>query len=63
MQNQDLDLPNLIKEPEAAGLLKITQRHLINLRKKGIVPYYRIGKSIRYSADKLLSAMEVPAEA
>jgi excisionase family DNA binding protein len=62
MQNHDLETPNLIKEPEAAKFLKISQRNLIRLRNKGSVPYYRIGQSIRYSREKLLAAVEVAAE-
>jgi excisionase family DNA binding protein len=49
-------------EGEAAKFLKISQRNLIRLRNKGTVPYYRIGKSIRYSREKLLAALEVARE-
>jgi excisionase family DNA binding protein len=62
MQTHDIETPNLIKEPEAAKFLKISQRNLIRLRTKGAVPYYRIGKSIRYSREKLLAAIEVAME-
>jgi hypothetical protein len=48
MQTHNVELPNLIREGEAAKFLKISQRNLIRLRNKGTVPYYRIGKSIRY---------------
>jgi excisionase family DNA binding protein len=62
MQTNDLGIPNLISEAEAAKFLTISQRNLIRLRNKGTVPYYRIGKSIRYSREKLLAAVEVAAE-
>ena len=62
MQTHDLEIPNLIREAEAAKFLKISQRNLIRLRNKGTVPYYRIGKSIRYSREKLLAAVEVATE-
>jgi excisionase family DNA binding protein len=62
MQTHDLEIPNLIREGEAAKFLKISQRNLIRLRNKGTVPYYRIGKSIRYSREKLLAALEVARE-
>ena len=62
MQTHDLETLNLVKEAEAAKFLKISQRNLIRLRNKGAVPYYRIGKSIRYSREKLLAAVEVAAE-
>ena len=62
MQTHDIEIPNLIREAEAATFLKISQRNLIRLRNKGTVPYYRIGKSIRYSREKLLAAVEVATE-
>ena len=62
MQTHDIEIPNLIREAEAATFLKISQRNLIRLRNKGTVPYYRIGKSIRYSREKLLAALEVARE-
>jgi excisionase family DNA binding protein len=62
MKSNDLEIPNLIREAEAAKILQISQRNLIRLRNKGMVPYYRIGKSIRYSRDKLLAALEVTPE-
>jgi excisionase family DNA binding protein len=62
MQTHDIEIPNLIREVEAAKFLKISQRNLIRLRNKGTVPYYRIGKSIRYSREKLLAALEVARE-
>jgi len=62
MQTHDIGIPNLIREAEAATFLKISQRNLIRLRNKGAVPYYRIGKSIRYSREKLLAAVEVTPE-
>ena len=62
MQTHELETLNLIKETEAAKFLKISLRNLIRLRNKGTVPYYRIGKSIRYSREKLLAAVEVATE-
>ena len=62
MQTHDFEIPNLIREEEAAKFLKISQRNLIRLRNKGKVPYYRIGKAIRYSRVKLLAAIEVAPE-
>ena len=62
MKTDDLEVPNLIREGEAAKFLKISQRNLIRLRNKGTVPYYRIGKSIRYSREKLLAALEIARE-
>jgi excisionase family DNA binding protein len=62
MQTHSLETPALLNEPEAARLLKVSQRNLIRLRNRGAVPYYRIGKSVRYSREKLLAAIEVEQE-
>ena len=62
MKTHDLEIPTLIRTSEASKFLKISQRNIVRLRNKGTVPYYRIGKSIRYSREKLLAALEVARE-
>jgi excisionase family DNA binding protein len=62
MQRHELEIPSLIKEEEAAKLLQMSPRNLVRLRNKGSIPYYRIGRSVRYSREKLLAALEVAAE-
>ena len=62
MQTHDLEIPTLIRTSEASKFLKISQRNLICLRNKGREPYYRIGKSLRYSRERLLAAAEVAME-
>ncbi|WP_047548597.1 helix-turn-helix domain-containing protein [Methylotenera sp. G11] len=39
---------------EVAKKLKVSQKHLINLRKLGTGPaYFRVGNLVRYSADSI----------
>ncbi len=62
MQKHDLELPTLISSTEASKFLRINQRNIVRLRNKGREPYYRIGKSLRYSRSRLLAATEVAME-
>jgi excisionase family DNA binding protein len=62
MQTHDLDIPTLIRAADAAKFLKITQRNLVRLRNKGRVPFYRTGKSLRYSRERLMAAVEIAME-
>jgi hypothetical protein len=62
MQKHDLELPTLIRSTEASKFLRINQRNIVRLRNKGREPFYRIGKSLRYSRNRLLAAVEVAME-
>jgi excisionase family DNA binding protein len=62
MQTHDLEVPTLIRAADAAKFLKISQRNAVRLRNKGRVPCYRTGKSLRYSREKLMAAVEVAME-
>jgi hypothetical protein len=62
MQKHDLELPTLIRSTEASKFLRINQRNIVCLRNKGREPFYRIGKSLRYSRNRLLAAVEVAME-
>jgi hypothetical protein len=62
MQTHDLEIPILIRTSEASKFLKLIQRNLVRLRNKGKEPYYRIGKSLRYSRRTLMAAVEVAME-
>ena len=63
-------MERLLKEREAAALLGISDRHLFSLRKRGEVPYIRLGGRVLYSPEALqkwierrLQAVEVQAAA
>jgi hypothetical protein len=62
MQTHDLEIPTLIRAADAAKFLNISQRNLVRLRNKGGEPGYRMGKSLRYSRERLLAAAEVAME-
>ena len=47
----------LITEAEQARILRISPHHLINLRRRRLVPHVRLGKSVRYNPDEVAKAM------
>jgi DNA-binding transcriptional MerR regulator len=55
MQN---DAKLFVTEREAARLISVSPRHLHNLRQQGLVPFARLGRSIRYSPKALAEAVE-----
>jgi excisionase family DNA binding protein len=46
-----------MSEREVAVYLKASPRTIINWRQRGIIPYFRIGRSIRYSREQLDRAL------
>jgi excisionase family DNA binding protein len=46
-----------MSEREVAVYLKASTRTIINWRQRGIIPYFRIGRSIRYSREQLDRAL------
>jgi hypothetical protein len=49
--------PLLVTEKAQADILSISVHHLINLRKRRLVPYVRLGKSIRYDPNEVAKAV------
>lgn len=47
------DTPILLSEPKAARLLDMSPRKLWGLRKRGAVPFVRIGGAVKYSPEAL----------
>ena len=47
----------LMSEREVAVYLKASARTIINWRERGLIPYFRIGRSIRYSREQLDRAL------
>ena len=41
-------IPELLTRPEAARILRISQRKLAEMKASGQIPYVQIGKSIRF---------------
>jgi Helix-turn-helix domain len=48
----------LITEKELAGLTRCSVRHLINLRNRRLIPYVRLGKSVRYNPEHVKRAID-----
>lgn len=46
-----------MSEREVAEYLKVSARTLVYWRQSGIIPYFRIGRSIRYSRAQIDSAL------
>ncbi len=47
----------LMSEREAALYLRVSVRTIITWRERGLIPYFRIGRSIRYSRDQIDRAL------
>ena len=47
----------LMSEREVAVYLKVSARTIIDWRQRGIIPFFRIGRSIRYSREQIDRAL------
>ncbi len=47
-----------LTEPELAKLLKVSVRHLINLRKVGL-PYFQLGSVVRYDIVEVIGYLKL----
>jgi excisionase family DNA binding protein len=45
-------------EKEMAELLNVSQRHMLNLRIGRLIPYIKLGKSVRYNPDEVSRAIQ-----
>jgi excisionase family DNA binding protein len=48
---------SLMSEREVALYLRASARTIINWRQRGLIPYFRIGRSIRYSREQIDRAL------
>jgi excisionase family DNA binding protein len=48
----------LITEAEACRLLKVCRRQLYSWRMAGLIPYFKIGKAVRFRVGDVLAALE-----
>jgi excisionase family DNA binding protein len=48
---------SLMSEREVAQYLRASVRTIINWRQRGLIPYFRIGRSIRYSREQIDRAL------
>ena len=55
---KQMNKQQLLREKEQAKQLICSIRHLINLRNKRLIPYIKLGKSIRYDPNAVQRALE-----
>ena len=48
----------LITEQELANHLKVCRRQLYNWRMAGLIPYFKMGKAVRFRVADVVSALE-----
>lgn len=48
----------LVTEEELSALLKICKRQLYNWRMRGEIPYFKLGRSVRFRVGEVLEALE-----
>ena len=48
----------LVTEEELSSLLKICKRQLYNWRARGVIPYFKLGRVVRYRVGDVLAALE-----
>ena len=54
---KELKEDNILTEKEVSTKLKVSQKTISNMRKKGIIPnvtYFYVGKSVRYRESKVI---------
>ena len=48
----------LVTEEELSSLLKISKRQLYNWRMRGEIPFFKLGRSVRFRVGEVVEAME-----
>jgi excisionase family DNA binding protein len=54
---QSANQSSLMSEREVALYLRASARTIISWRQRGLIPYFRIGRSIRYSREQIDRAL------
>ena len=48
----------LMTEEELSALLKICKRQLYNMRMRGEIPYFKLGRSVRFRVGDVMETLE-----
>ena len=48
----------LVTEEELSSLLKICKRQLYNWRARGEIPYFKLGRAVRYRVNDVMEVLE-----
>jgi excisionase family DNA binding protein len=57
-QGAVLPLEKLLTEDDVAGLLNVSLRHVRNLRARRLIPFVRLGRSIRFPVHSVQDALK-----
>ena len=49
---------DLMTEQDLARHLRVCRRQLYNWRKAGLIPYFKLGKAVRFRATEVAAALE-----
>jgi excisionase family DNA binding protein len=47
-----------LTQEEVAKMLRVSQRHVANLQRKGLLPYLRLGRRVIYERTRLMKALD-----
>ena len=47
-----------LTQEEVAKVLRVSQRHVANLQRKGLLPYIRLGRRIIFERSRLMKAID-----
>ena len=47
-----------LTQEEVAKMLRVSQRHVANLQRKGLLPYLRLGRRVVYERTRLMKALD-----
>ena len=47
-----------LTQEEVAKVLRVSQRHVANLQRKGLLPYIRLGRRVIFERSRLLKAID-----
>lgn len=61
MEHQ-ITIPQIVDSETIMNILSISKATLCRYKKKGIIPYLRIGDTHRFQVDKVIRAIEVQQE-
>jgi excisionase family DNA binding protein len=48
----------IMTQGEVADFLRVSQRHVVNLTRNGILPAFRLGRRVLFERNKVMKALE-----
>ena len=60
MSNQPIGpiSPSFMTQGEVADFLRVSQRHVANLQRKGLLPCVKLGRRVIYPRDRVIKALD-----